>query len=378
MDKRAALDRLYANTNIEEILNKAELEKLVENGTPLEHYIGFEISGNPHIGSGIITMSVVRDLLEIGASVRIFLADWHSWINNKLGGDRDLIKRAALHSFKHMMNAAAIALGVDHTKIQYILGSELYEKDTVHWANLIEVSSHTTLSRVKRSIDIMGRKSADIVSFSKLIYPPLQVADIFTMKVNVVHAGTDQRKAHVIARQVAPKMQMSPLKDVNGETIKPIAIHHKLLPGLQAPPEWPITPERIKELIGEMKMSKSKPDSAIFMNDTADDIKRKVNMAFCTEGDTSYNPVLIWAKMLVFGLGFTLDVVRPEKWGGNLHFDSYEALEKTFVEKQLHPQDLKMAVAEHIIKLLEPAKAYLEKQDDLKAIQEEIKSRITR
>lgn len=372
-----AIENLKNNKNIEEILNIEELEALVANGTKLRHYIGFEISGNPHIGSGIITMHVIKQLVELGADVTIFLADWHSWINKKLGGDRDLIRRAALHSFKHMMSAAAIAVGLDHTKVNFILGSDLYQNST-HWANLIEVSEHTTLARVKRSIDIMGRKTGEIVAFSKLIYPPLQVADIFSLQVNIAHAGTDQRKAHVMARKVAQQLQIQPLKDSEGTVIKPIAIHHKLLPGLQNPPEWPITPERLKELIADMKMSKSKPDSAIFMNDTPDDIRRKVNKAFCPEGEIGYNPVLIWAKMIVFNLGYTLDVVRPEKWGGNLHFETYEELEKTFAEKQLHPQDLKAAVAEHLIKLLEPAQKFLADKEDLKEIQAEIAGKITR
>ncbi|WKZ29901.1 MAG: tyrosine--tRNA ligase [Candidatus Dojkabacteria bacterium] len=378
MTEQSKLDQVLSHPLIAEILNPEELTYLVESGTKLRHYIGFEISGNPHIGSGIITMSVVKALQALDSDITIFLADWHSWINHKLGGDRDLIKRVALHSFKHMMNAAAIAVGADHTKINYVLGSDLYEQNPQHWASLVEVSQHTTLARVKRSIDIMGRKNADIISFSSLIYPPLQVADIFTLQVNIAHAGTDQRKAHVIARKVGMQMTVQPLKDVKGGQINPIAIHHQLLPGLMAPPEWPITPERVKELIGEMKMSKSKPDSAIFMNDTPDDIRRKVSKAFCPEGDITYNPVMIWAQMIVFGLGYTLDISRPEKWGGNLHFDTYEELEKTFVAKELHPQDLKSAIAEHIVKLLEPAHKYLSEQTDLAEIQKELQGKITR
>jgi len=248
----------------------------------------------------------------------------------------------------------------------------------VHWANLIEVSEHSTLARIKRSIDIMGRKEGEVVEFSKLIYPPLQVADIFTMQDTIVHAGTDQRKAHVLARQVAQKLEISPLRNAKGEKIKPVAIHQKLLPGLATPPEWPLTPERAKQLITEMKMSKSKPDSAIFMNDSAEQIREKVNKAFCPEGDISYNPVMVWAEMLVFGLGFSLDISRPEKWGGNLHFVTYEQLKDTFVAKQVHPQDLKAAIAEHVIKLLAPAQEYLQKNPIVAETQKEISQRITR
>lgn len=210
---------LLQNPNVEEILGADGLEHLITTKTPIEHYIGFEISGQVHVGTGLITMSVIKDIIAMGGRPRIFLADWHSWINNKLGGDREVIKKVALAYFKEAMIASAIALGVDHSKIEFPLGTELYEQNSQHWANLIEVSKNTTLARVRRSIDIMGRKEGDVVNFASLIYPPLQVADIFTMQLNVVHAGMDQRKAHVLARKVAKQMKTMPIKDAKGEVI---------------------------------------------------------------------------------------------------------------------------------------------------------------
>ncbi len=372
------LEKLLNNPLVEEIINVEELEKLVESKTKLKHYIGFEISGNPHIGSGIITMSIIKDLLALDAEIIIFLADWHSWINHKLGGDREFIKEVALGSFKHFMIAAGKALDVETDKIKFVLGSDLYRENPDHWANFIQASQYISLSRVKRSIGIMGRKQGEIVDFAQLVYPPLQVADIFTMQRNIAHAGMDQRKAHVLARQVALKMDVMPLKDKNGNKIKPIAIHHKLAPGLMAPPKWPATPEEIKSFIADMKMSKSKPDSAIFLNDTPDDIIRKVKNAFCPQADTSYNPVLTWAKMFIFDLGRSLDIKRPEKWGGNLHFDTYEELEQVFAADKLHALDLKQAVAESLIELLEPARKYLETIDSVQEISKKIKNRVTR
>ena len=376
--KKEALKKLLNNQLIEEIINPDELEKLVNSGTKLKHYIGFEISGNPHLGSGIVTMAVIKDLLELDAEIIIFLADWHSWINHKLGGDPEFIKKAALGSFKHFLIAAGKAVGVDADRIQFVLGSDLYEQNPVHWANFVEVSQHVSLARIKRSISIMGRKQGEIVKFAQLIYPPLQVADIFTMQRNIVHAGMDQRKAHVIARQVATKLKISPLRDADGNVIKPVAIHQRLAPGLSAPPKWPITQEEIKNMIFDLKMSKSKPEGAIFLNDSPDDILRKVRKAFCPEKDDSYNPVLIWAKMFVFDLGYSLEVKRPARYGGDVKFETYEQLHESFIEGKLHPADLKQAVGEHLIRLLEPARKYLESVDSVKEIAEEIKKRISR
>lgn len=71
--------------NTEEIIGEADLKKMLKEGGKLKHYIGFEISGKPHLGHGLVCMSKVKDFHDAGFEVSIFLADWHSWINNKLG-----------------------------------------------------------------------------------------------------------------------------------------------------------------------------------------------------------------------------------------------------------------------------------------------------
>jgi tyrosyl-tRNA synthetase len=58
-------------------------------------------------------------------------------------------------------------------------------------------------------------------------------------------------------------------------------------------------------------------------------------------------------------------VERPEKWGGNLSYKTYEELEKDYKEKKLHPQDLKNAVAREVNKLVEPVRKKLEGKEKL-------------
>ncbi len=57
--------------------------------------------------------------------------------------------------------------------------------------------------------------------------------------------------------------------------------------------------EKIKRTI-ELKMSKSHPDSAIFMTDSFEDIKRKINKAYCPEGVIEDNPILEYYKYIIF------------------------------------------------------------------------------
>jgi len=45
-------------------------------------------------------------------------------------------------------------------------------------------------------------------------------------------------------------------------------------------------------------------------------------------------------------------VERDEKFGGNLEFERYEDLEKMYANKELHPLDLKNALAKEVNNLL--------------------------
>ena len=50
---------------------------------------------------------------------------------------------------------------------------------------------------------------------------------------------------------------------------------------------------------------------------------------------------------------------QPEKFGGDLHFETYEELVTAFAGGGLHPADLKGGVADNIAEILVPARQYL-------------------
>lgn len=356
--------------NLDEVVTQEDLKHLLATETPLKHYIGFEISGQMHLGSGLLTMMKIKDFIEAGVDCTIFLADWHSWINDKLGGDMAAIQNVGVGYFKHGFTACLQAIGGDASKVRFITGTELYEGHLDYWATVIEVSKHTTLARVMRSVSIMGRKEGDSIDFAKLIYPPMQAADIFFQGINLAHAGMDQRKAHVIARDCALQMQTHAIKDATGKTIKPVAVHHHLLLGLTQPPKWPLQKEELQEALSEMKMSKSKPNSAVFITDSPDEIKQKIMKAFCPEKEMGYNPVLDWAKHIVFPLTGHLAIDRDEKFGGALAYDTYEALAADFAEGAVHPMDVKTAVAESITTILQPVRDYFSGEPAKKILEE--------
>lgn len=353
----------------EEVMTEEDLRTLLSSGQPIKHYIGFEISGKIHLGTGLMCMSKVKDFMDAGIDCSIFLADWHTWINDKLGGDRAIIKKVAVGYFKEGLKASLKAVGGDPEKLKFVLGTELYHNNDDYWSTMIEVSKNTSLGRMQRSITILGRKEGDSVDFAKLIYPPMQVADIFIQGITLAHSGLDQRKAQVIARDVATKLNIKPLLNNKGEKIKPVAVHHHLILGLQKPAQWPVSREKMQELWSTMKMSKSIPTSAVFIHDSPEEIRHKLNKAFCPEGEIEFNPVLDWAKNLVFlGPGSKLEVIRSEKFGGNVTYKTYEELAEDFKTAKLHPLDLKKAVGEKLIEILEPARIHFEKPENKKML----------
>lgn len=347
--------------NCQEVLTTEDLKNLLESKTPLIHYIGFEISGMVHLGTGLVSMGKIADFLKAGVKCKVLLADFHSYLNNKLGGDWENIRWATENYFKQGLIASLKCFGVEESQVEFITGKDLYEKNLIHWETFMEVGKHVTLSRNLRSISIMGKKQGNDVSMATLFYPPLQVADIFTLRANLVHAGMDQRKAHVIARQVATKLKINPLKNNKDELITPVAIHQNLIAGLTGP-ETVDLKQGEEDVSIDLKMSKSKPNSAIFVHDSPDEIRAKIKKAYAPVGKIEFNPMIDWVKTLVFWGENTgeLKIERPEKFGGNVVYTNLTDLIEDYKSENLHPMDLKNSLSEWLIKKLEPARKHFE------------------
>ena len=353
--------------NCEEVLTGEDLEKLIESGTELRHYIGFEISGLVHLGTGLMSMGKIADFLKAGVRCQILLADFHSYLNNKLGGDWDNIRTATEGYFKSGLIASLACFGVEGKEIEFITGKDLYRDNLTHWETFMEVGKHVTLSRNLRSISIMGKSQGKDVDMATLFYPPLQVADIFSLKANIIHAGMDQRKAHVIAKDVAKKLKINPLKNNQGKVISPVAVHHKLIAGLTGPEP---ASQRGSDLSQNnsnesLKMSKSKPNSAIFVHDTADEIRNKIKKAYGPPKEIEFNPLINWVETLVFWgeKRGNFKISRPERYGGDIVYTEIDKLINDYKSEKLYPVDLKNGLAEWLIEKLEPARKYFEKPE---------------
>ncbi len=323
--------------NTEEIVTVEELKNILATNPSPRAYIGFEPSGLVHLGWALVA-NKIKDLVDAGFDVNIFFADWHAYINDKLGGDIERIRTCAEY-----MKDCFEALGVPRDKVKFVLASEIM--DMKYWEMLMKVGKVTSLSRIKRAMTIMGRKEDDAeLDSSKFLYPLMQATDIFKMDIDVAYAGIDQRRAHMLAREAAEKLHWK----------VPVALHTPLLPGLKGM-------NRMDPIAN--KMSKSDPDSGILIHDSPEDIERKIRKAFCPP-EVDGNPLLAICKFLLFPKIQAFVIDRPEKFGGRLEFHSYDELEATYVSGKLHPMDLKAGVAKALAEQLAPAREYFDKKPD--------------
>jgi tyrosyl-tRNA synthetase len=305
----------------------------------------------------------MKDFAEAGIRFKAYLSTWHAWLNNKLGGDLDLIKKAA-DLFKHSW----IALGVPKDKVEFIYSDELYD-DLDYWAKTVLISKNISIARGRRTLEIAGRKETEAKMVSDFLYTPMQVADIFHMQVKICQLGIDQRKANVVARELGERLGFW----------KPACVHHHLLQGLEKPKIWPIPEGQEREALSSAKMSKSRPETCIFLYDTPEEIKEKMARAFCPEKTSQFNPVMDMAKHIIFREAKTLTIERPAKFGGPIEFQSYGELEAAYAQGKLHPQDLKNTVAEKLVKILEPVRRYFETNKEANQCLEAVKkSKVTR
>lgn len=310
--------------NTQEIVTEAELLDLLKKKKQPVVYLGTAITGRPHIGYYVWVLKMV-DFLKAGFKVKVLLADIHGALDNC---PWDVLEKR----YKYYSNVIPLmfqSLGADVKNIEIVKGSEFQlKKDYI--LDTLKLSTHTSIhDATKAASEVV--KFGDSPKLSGIIYPLMQALDEEYLQADVQYGGVDQRKILMYAREYLPKVGYKPR----------VEVMTPLIPGL----------------IGK-KMSASDPKSKIDLLDDEKTVQEKVRGAYCEEGKLEDNGVLAFLKLVVMTIKQDKKekfvVERPAKFGGNISFSSYEELEKAFLEKKLHPLDLKNALAKEINVLLEP------------------------
>ena len=307
--------------NTQEIVREDELRDLLKKKKEPVIYWGTSVTGKPSIAY-LFPLLKLSDFSRAGFKVKVLLADLHGALDRTpwvvLENRYDFYKEAITQMLK--------LLGADLNKIEFVKGSEFQLKPEYSY-DVLKLASMCSIRDCKRA-------AAEVVKFGDnphlggLIYPIMQALDEFYLGADAQFGGLDQRKILMFARENLPRIGY----DSRVEVMVP------MIPGL----------------VGK-KMSSSDEKSKIDLTDDEKTVGKKINKADCVEGNPN-NGIMAFLRYVIMVIKEDKKekflVERDKKWGGNIEYKSYEEIEKDFVSKKLHPQDLKSAVAREIINLL--------------------------
>ena len=316
MDIDTAIENISKDTA--EIIELDELKEIIKRDEKVA-YVGFEPSGKIHLGHAL-TIKRMKALQEAGFKIKIFIANLHAFLNGK--GTLEELNEISEYNIKCFR-----ALGLSEDT-EFIMGSDRISAE--YMLRVFQAATQITIQRAQRSMAQVSRDETHNVA--EALYPVMQALDIDDLNANVAVGGMEQRKIHMLAREVLPKLGLE----------APVCIHIPLIHGTD----------------GSDKMSSSK-GNFIAIDDSPKEIKNKINKSFCPIGVIEDNPVIEMAHYYIFDEHEKMLVERPEKFGGNLELTE-EELHDVYAKEELHPMDLKNTVSKYLIEKFAPAREYME------------------
>ncbi|KAF2953496.1 tyrosine--tRNA ligase 1, cytoplasmic [Oryza sativa Japonica Group] len=307
----------------EDRVKDSELELLLKKKSAPVCYVWCDPTPFMRISQGIITTLSVNKMVKSGYKVKILMADWIAQMNRNIGGNLSEMRTIGLYNIE-MWKAAGMAL--DRVEIVW-LSDEISRLADEYWPLAIDVARKTTVSIIKRCC---GRDLIEEFTAADIFYLSFQCATILFQKVDIWLLGMDQHEANLLAREYCKRVK---------RRNKPVAVSHKKLPNLLQYPE---------------EEHRRNPFLAIFMDDSTVDISRKIKHAFCPPKLAEGNPCLEYIKYIILPWYGKFEVVREKEDGGNKTFLSMEELTADYVSGVLHPGDMKLALANSLIKILQP------------------------
>jgi len=321
----------------EETVTEEEIETLLEEREDPHAYIGYAPTGEMHIGH-FTTMRKLADFVAAGLEVTVLVADLHAHLDDEKSPFELLEARSTYYeeAIRGMIEAA----GGDPDDVEFVRGTD-YQLEEPYTLELYRLIADTTISRAKRAGSEVVRQS-DNPKLGGLVYTLMQSLDVVALDADIAYGGIDQRGIYMLSRELFDDDE------------KPACVFAPLLSGLTGG-----------------KMSASDATSKVNLTDSPDQVDEKIQGAYCPQGEVEDNGVLEYLEYLVFPVfderGEVLTVERPEEYGGNLVYETYDELETDYVSGELHPADLKPGAAAAISEVIDPVRERLTSQPDLLA-----------
>lgn len=334
LEERLSLVTRYT----QEVVTEEELRELLSQNEP-RAYIGYAPTGEMHIGH-YTTIRKLADFLRAGIVVTVLIADLHAHLDDEKSPFELLDARSRY--YQTAIEAMVETAGASPDQLTFVRGRE-FELDEEYSLELLRMAADTTISRAQRAGSEVVRQSEN-PKLGGLLYTLMQSLDVAALEADIAYGGIDQRGIYMLARELLPEFGHD----------KPLCVFAPLLSGLTGG-----------------KMSASESSSKVSLTDDTDAIQEKLSGAYCPQGELAENGVLEYVRYLVFPVleerEEPFHIERPERFGGDLTYESYDALESDFIAEELHPQDLKNAAATYIDSIIHPVREQLRAEPKLLA-----------
>jgi tyrosyl-tRNA synthetase len=118
-------------------------------------------------------------------------------------------------------------------------------------------------------------------------------------------------------------------------------------------------------------MSKSDPDSAIFMEDSEQDLNRKIKKAYCPPEVVDGNPIVDYVQHII--MNYFGKIVIERQGGEPTEYTDVDAFLADYKSGAIHPGDLKPSVAKALNAILDPVRQHFVKDPDAKKLLDQVK-----
>jgi len=286
--------------------------------------------------SHFIPLIEIARLLDEGTSVTILIGDLHSRLLN----DKTPALDARCDYYKIILRLMLEKLSKKIDNLTIRMGSDL-ESQADYMLDFYLIAGST-------QIDMAVEATTDIIKPSKhpllggLVYPVVRAVDDKHVKADGQIASVQEKKIIDFTDKLSDKIKHQP-----GERL-----FYSTLLGLSANKVQVINEE----------------DDFIDVLDGPKQVKKKLGRAFCEPGNDKENGVLPILEKIIFPIFKTLEISRPEQYGGDVKYSSYEEIRKDFVEQKLHPGDLKKGVETKINELLDNIQKYFQSSEEFQKL----------
>jgi len=324
-----------------EVLNPELIESVLAEGRNLRVYWGTAPTGRPHCGYFVPALKIAQ-LLAAGCDVVVLLADIHGFLDN-LKAPIELVEYR-VKFYQLAISAMLESVGVPTERLQFVLGSS-YQKSPEYVMDVYRLCSLVSEHEAKKAgAEIV--KQSDNAPLSGLLYPILQVLDEQYLNVDAQFGGLDQRKLFTAAKDWLPKIGYR----------QRAHLINSMVPGLHGG-----------------KMSSSDEDSKIDLLDPPEIVTRKIRKAEAAPRITEGNGILAFTEFVLLPAAALsgrreFRVQRDRDGLGPLVYTNINQMHDDYRNDILTPQLLKNAVANALIKLMEPIQAAYQASSEWKEI----------